>query len=938
MKKFLLLFLALAVISSVVYLLFPKEKGITTMEQKRQRHEQFLAESPFNATKNLSKKERKKLGLPPNAYNERLWELTMNPELGYPTPFLVEPTKFPLSIAKGAPGAPSSAWVERGPLNVGGRTRVVFFDPNDVGVNNGDGVDYNRVFAGAVGGGLWVNDDITDANSMWNIIPGLASNLSVSAYAIDPNDSNTFYVGTGEQYTDGAAIGDGLYKSTDGGATWAAVTIPVAGGGDFQNGNNLFQAGIFHINDILARDVNGNTELYVGVGSSRYFSPNFTITNPRNFLGAQNGGIYRSVDNGATWTRIESILLSFNSNGMSFPVIPNDFEIGSDGTLYMGTIATPGFQSAGGRIYSSKNGVNWRLEQVISGGSRTELAASKSNPNKLYVLANVNNEAEIYKTEDGFATLLDVEEPNDADNGIPDTDFTRGQSFYDLMIEVAPDNDQLVYVGGINIHRTEDGGQTWQQISKWSNNPNMNLLGIPFVHADIHALTFQPDNTNRALIGSDGGVSLASNLSQAGSDSNAIQNRKTGYNVTQFYYGDIDQNNFSDGDDFLGGTQDNGSPVFRNSVQNGNLTPTFDPLGGDGSYSAIDDEGVYAVLGYTSRTHLYLQYPITNNSTTYFISNENDGDFINVAELDSAFDVFFANSRTPGNSNSITACQLGQDAATCEEITSAIIAQGRPTAMKASPFSTTTPTLFVGSQDSRLYRIDNANSDAAKVITDLSSNNFLGSVSDIEFGASELEIYLTMHNYGVNNIWYTNDGGITWSQKDGNLPDIPVKAILQNPLVPNEVIIGTGNGIYATTDFDSASPTWIQTINGMTSVPVYDLDLRTADNTVLATTHGRGMFTGKFDNTTASITTELREKPLRVFPTQATSELFLTSDRSFNDVEITIYNLNGQEVYRAKQSISNSRQRIDVSRLSTGFYLLKAKGQGLNQTTKFLKE
>jgi hypothetical protein len=77
---------------------------------------------------------------------------------------------------------------------------------------------------------------------------------------------------------------------------------------------------------------------------------------------------------------------------------------------------------------------------------------------------------------------------------------------------------------------------------------------------------------------------------------------------------------------------------------------------------------------------------------------------------------------------------------------------------------------------------------------------------------------------------------------------------------------------------------------------------------------------------------------LRIFPTQATSEIFLTSDRNFNDVTISIYNLNGQEVYRGKQSLSGSKQRIDVSALSTGFYLLRAQGDGLNQTTKFLKE
>jgi hypothetical protein len=462
MKKFFLPFLAIVAIISIVFILIPQEKELTQMEKKRQKHEKFLAESPFNATKNLTKKERKELGLPPNAYNERMWELTMNPDLGYPTPFLVEPTQFPLNIAKGTPGTATSAWVERGPLNVGGRTRVVFYGPNDVGANNGDGVNYNRVFAGGVGGGLWVNDNINAASNRWTIIPGLAANLSVSAYAIDPNNSNVIYIGTGEQYTDGAAIGNGLYKSTDGGDSWAPAVIPPAGGGDLSNADNLFQAGIFHINDILARDVNGTTELYVGVGSSRYFSPNFNIGNPLNFLGAQSAGIYRSVDDGASWSRIEGILLRFNSNGTDFPIIPNDFEVGADGTLYMGTINSPGFQSSGGgRIYSSTNGTSWRLKQVISGGDRIELEPSSSNPDKVYVLAQVNGAANIYRTSDKFTNLTQISEPADSDNGIPNTDFTRGQSFYDLMIEADPINDEILYVGGINTHRSVDSGNSW---------------------------------------------------------------------------------------------------------------------------------------------------------------------------------------------------------------------------------------------------------------------------------------------------------------------------------------------------------------------------------------------------------------------------------------------------------------------------------------------
>jgi photosystem II stability/assembly factor-like uncharacterized protein len=954
MKKISIVLTVLVAVGVGVFIFLNQDNTpeLTEIEQARQKHAQFLANSPFSETKNLDRIERKKLGLPPNAYNERLWELTMDPRLGYPTPFKVEPTTLPFGLSKGSPGTSSSAWVERGPRNVGGRTRVVFYDPNDVGANNDDGVDYNRVFAGAVGGGLWVNDNINSPGSQWRQVPGLAASLNISAYAIDPNDSNVFYLGTGEQYTSGAAVGNGLYKSTDGGDTWQAVNIPVIGGDDFAdtdpNGNDLlFKSGIFNINDIIARDVAGTTEVYVGVGASTYESPNFTTENPENFLGVQNAGIYRSDDGGDTWTRNEQIILNyFDRNGTRRPVVPNDFEVAANNRLYMGSIDAPEFRAGGGRIYSSSDGITWQLETTLANVDRVELATSSTDENKIYVLGNESGQAAIFKTTDAFSSTETLSEPNDADNGIPATDFTRGQAFYDLVIEVNPTDDEEVFVGGINIHRSQNGGTGWTQLSKWSNNPNMDNLNVPFVHADIHAITFQPNSSTTALVGSDGGVSLANNLSNRNFTSGNIQDRILNYNVTQFYYGDIAQANFDDGGDFVGGTQDNGSPTFVNSIDNGNLTGTFDPIGGDGSYSAIDDDGDYAILGVTSRNHFYFDFPIPsgsslnqliNSGNAYVISQANDGDFINVAELDSNFDVFYANSRTANGVNSITACELGPDSADCEEITGGALSSTRATAMTASPFAGATPTLFVGTQDSKLLRISNANSQPARVIVDISGDDFLGSVSDIEFGATELEIYLTMHNYGVNNIWYTQDGGVTWDQKDGDLPDIPVKAILQNPLLPNEVIIGTEQGVYATSDFDSASPTWVQTINGMTSVKVYDLDLRTADNTILATTHGRGMFTGQF--TTAGIDEVSAPKNLvSVFPTQTASEIFLQSDAAYSDVDVTIYNLNGQQVYQTNQSISNNAQPIDVSTLSTGFYLLQMKGAGVDQTTKFIKE
>ena len=193
----------------------------------RKKHAKNLANSPFKNTLQLSKKERKAMGIPPKKYYEMEWELTMDPVTGKPTPQKLIQVREQLqrerqeALANGrTPGdASDNNWVERGPNNVGGRVRAIMFDPNDA--------TFKRVFAGGVSGGLWVNNDIT-TNTAWTRV-NVPENLSVSAITYDPNNTNVFYLGTGESYVGGDVNGDGVWKSTNGGTTWTKVFGGISG-------------------------------------------------------------------------------------------------------------------------------------------------------------------------------------------------------------------------------------------------------------------------------------------------------------------------------------------------------------------------------------------------------------------------------------------------------------------------------------------------------------------------------------------------------------------------------------------------------------------------------------------------------------------------------------------------------------------------------------
>ena len=137
------------------------------------------------------------------------------------------------------------------------------------------------------------------------------------------------------------------------------------------------------------------------------------------------------------------------------------------------------------------------------------------------------------------------------------------------------------------------------------------------------------------------------------------------------------------------------------------------------------------------------------------------------------------------------------------------------TALTVSPFQTQSSTLYAGNEVGQLWKITNANNPTNQNRQEINGNEFSGSISDIEFGVDENHIFVTMYNYGVESIFYTSDGGVTWDKKEGNLPDLPVYNILQSPLDNEEVIIGTELGVWFTNNFSSSNPSWSQANAGM---------------------------------------------------------------------------------------------------------------------------
>ncbi len=669
------------------------------------------------------------------------------------------------------------AWTERGPnsdatgpsngntrANSGitsGRIRAIFVDAAD-----GTG---NTVWIGGVCGGIWKTTDITASPATWTLVNDFFSNMAITSICQDPTNTNIMYFCTGESFYNFEAVrGDGVFKSTDHGVTWAQLASTTGTNFDY-------------CSKILC-DASGN--IYLSTRS----------------------GIFRSTvaEGGSNWT-------SITPTGVSSSI--SDMELSNTGRLHIsaGMLTTCDYRYTD--IPSTVAVGTWTspTSGYPASSIRIELGCSG---NTLYALPSngTYQVPTIYKSTDGGANWS-------ATTAQPTSGWASGQAWYSLAVDIDPANSNNAIVGGLEPYKTTNGGTSWTKIANWVGTTGQ------YVHADIHFIKMY--GTNRVLFGCDGGIHYSSD------GGTTIRDRNSGLRLKQFFSCAIHP---STTDYFLAGAQDNGTHQFSTA----GLGATVEVMGGDGAFVHIDQNQPQ----YQFCSYVYNQYRRSTNSGATWTAidfSASIGQFINPTDYDDAANIMYG-AYSAGSYIRWTNPQTGSTAAS---VAITALNGNKISAVTVSPY--TSNRVYFGTDPlpggTGLCYVDNANTIASgsagtSISTGLPTNT---NVSCIAIGSSDNNLMVSFSNYGIQNVWVSSNGGTSWTAIDGNLPDMPVRWCMFDPLDNTKAIIATETGVWLTQLINGGSTVWLASPSFPT-VRTDMLQYRSSDKLIVAATHGRGLW------------------------------------------------------------------------------------------------
>ncbi|MGD1849023.1 MAG: T9SS type A sorting domain-containing protein [Salibacteraceae bacterium] len=816
-------------------------------------------------------------------------------------------------------------WTLLGPSNVGGRTRAFGIDVNNE----------NTYLAGGVSGGIWRS---TDRGQTWQKATAPDQHHSITCLSQDrrPGKTDTWYYASGELRGNSASrsfsayyLGNGVYKSTDNGQSWAPLSSTVSG---TPQATDAFDRAWNIATD--PSDLN-NDVVFVAMANE----------------------IRRSEDGGQTWTTVLG-----SSSGLTASFY-TDITVTETGVCYA-TLSSGGQQRG---IWRSIDGINWiniTPAGFPSNYERIVMGVDPSDENRIYFLgetpgtgAPVNPNSGntdyhslwkyTYLTGDGSGTNGQWDNLTAT---IPSTQSSRttftSQGSYDIVVAVKPDDPNVVFIGGTNLFRSTDGFTSDTQITqiggylpgvsgpwgyRWENH-----------HPDQHLIAFQPSNPDVLISINDGGLYQTANCLDSLPTWKSISK---GYVTSQFYTVAIDH-----GQDLnltvMGGLQDNGTQ-WTNSTD-----PNFDwvsPNLGDGSHCAIADNGT---MYYSSRQYgriLKAELNSQGEKTGYtridpdqipggylfvhpFILDPRDNDIM-----------YLPNGPELWRNNDLS--QLGLDDLYEKQTTNWVQMTNATTSNIITTLAASyepAHRLYVGQSNRRIYRIDDAhtgNPTSVDITNNINSGTY---TSDIAIDPRNADNVMVVYsNYNVYSIWYSEDGGNNWTGVAGNLedpnpptgappgfgdgPSVRCAAII--PVEDNQTVfmVGTSTGLYATAQLQGDSTVWHQQgPNTIGNVVVDAIDSRQWDGFTAIATHGNGVFTSfitDVDGVTNLDEWTAWDQGLRVFPNPARDVITIEGTEKASQVEIR--DVQGKLVFsHAIRSNGTSpwRETIAVDQLPKGVY------------------
>ncbi len=651
----------------------------------------------------------------------------------------------------------------------------------------------------------------------------------MTAIAQDPSSRAVWYHGTGEFSGNSAGggstlyAGQGLFKSTDGGVTWAQLPATAPGS------RNTFDAFF---------DIVWNVAVH---------------PQTRTVFAATYAGIMRSADGGASWQQTLGRTQSPYSQ-------MTDVAIAADGSIYA-TLSRNGGGFAEFGVYRSTNdGVSWTSVSpptLTADPYRMVLGTAPSDANTVYVFVQKNQTAD--KPEDhqllrynaGANTWTDRSPGLKNETGFGGEFSTQGG--YDMLVRVKPDDPNTIWVGGTNLYRSTDGGAAFTRVAGYATDPNSRTGQYPNHHPDQHAVVFFPNNPNALLSGHDGGISKAANALQQPQQWTFLNN---GYLTTQFYAVAVDPRG---GDLIAGGLQDNGSWITEAA------SPTQlwqDVLTGDGGFAAVAPGGF--PLYVSSQNGNVVRISQQNGQAAYSLvkpAGETNFQFITPYLLDpnDARVMYLAGGNTVWRNSNLDGIAVGNQQPTATNWTKLTgSAVGAATTHRVTTLAVSTAPanrLYFGATNSQnetvLKRVDNpAANPAGVVITPpgLTAGAYPSSIAIHPANADE--IIATFSNYNVVSVWHSANGGTSWTNIEGTLSGNDGPSVRSAAIVPTAsgtlYLLGTSTGVYSATQLSGAATAWAQEAPGLIGNVVTDMIVaRPSDGLIVAATHGRGVYSAK---------------------------------------------------------------------------------------------